>query len=109
MDASSNTYVQQIAWESTYVRDSDSIAFWFGRETLCPITLFELGSALERGTQMLWVGIDLKYARKVDIEERLKHAKPVGIFHGMLPVVYSLDDLAQEIRIYCTGQTQGGG
>ena len=35
---------QQIEWEHRHLRKADAIAFWFPCETLCPITLYELGA-----------------------------------------------------------------
>lgn len=67
----------QIKWEYKYLRLCAINLFWFPKETLCPITLFELGSALERmkskGTQIL-IGVEPGYARAFDIEEQVNLA-----------------------------------
>ncbi len=57
---------EQITWEHKYLRFCDTILFWFSHETLQPITLFELGGALER-KQNLIIGCDPNYPRINDI------------------------------------------
>jgi hypothetical protein len=60
---------QQIRWEYYALRVSTVNLFWFPSETLCPITLFELGSALERmNPGALMVGADVDYKRLFDVE-----------------------------------------
>jgi hypothetical protein len=56
----------QREWEFGRLRRANVIFFWFAPETLCPITLFELGAALERG-QKLIIGCHPDYARKDDV------------------------------------------
>jgi hypothetical protein len=59
---------RQIKWEFNHLRKSSAILFWFPSETLCPITLFELGqwSALAGLLgKRLFVGCDPQYQRKV--------------------------------------------
>lgn len=60
---------KQIMWEYKYLRVSNLNSFWFCKETLNPIVLFELGSALERkdGYNIL-IGIEEGYKRKQDVE-----------------------------------------
>lgn len=58
---------EQISWEFQALRIANGILFWFPKETLCPIVLFELGSALER-QQDLFVGCHPAYTRKRDVE-----------------------------------------
>ena len=68
----------QIVWEFNYLRKSDVVLFWFPKETLCPITLYELGATLERYSfdkkQRIVIGCHPDYARKFDIliQTRLK-------------------------------------
>jgi hypothetical protein len=84
----------QIKWEFEHLRKADAILFWFPKETLCPITLFELGAWLMSGKQ-LFVGVHPDYARRQDIEVQTKLAKA-----GRLKIFYSLDDLATQVRLY---------
>jgi len=58
----------QIMWEFRYLRKANAILFWFPKETLCPITLYELGqwSVLSQQTRTaLFVGTHPEYQRKV--------------------------------------------
>jgi hypothetical protein len=53
--------------------------FYFAQETLCPITLFELGAALERNIyvtikQDIIVYCEPEYSRKFDVELQTKLA-----------------------------------
>lgn len=65
----------QIEWEFHALRRSEAILFWFPEETLCPITLFELG-AWSRGDGRLVVGCHPGYARRFDVIEQLRLARP---------------------------------
>lgn len=62
---------RQIAWEYNYLRQAGRIAFWFPRETVCPITLLEYGYALGRLTAddgpELYIGCHPDYARRFDV------------------------------------------
>lgn len=72
----------QVNWEFKYLRLVDVLIFYFCEETLCPITLFELGGALERrkcaavhyptATQDIIVYCQDKYERKWDVEYQIK-------------------------------------
>lgn len=57
----------QIKWEWTRLREATYTLFWFSHETVQPITLFELGSALERNAHALFIGCDPRYERIHDI------------------------------------------
>jgi hypothetical protein len=62
----------QIHWEYKHLNAPGTIRlFWFPHETLCPITLFELGSAARTIVGPLIVGCDPKYARAFDVKEQL--------------------------------------
>lgn len=59
----------QIKWEYHALRLSTVNLFWFPPETLCPVTLLELGSAMERlRPGALMVGCDPEYQRLFDVE-----------------------------------------
>lgn len=83
----------QIKWEYKYMEKADAISFWFCKETLCPITLLELGKAL-KGYKDVFIGCDQEYARKLDVVVQTRLERP------QVEVVYSLTDLAQQIREY---------
>ena len=84
----------QIKWEFEHLRKADAIMFWFPCETLCPITLFELGVWMMSGKQ-LFIGVHPQYARRRDVEVQTKLAKA-----GRIKIYYTLEDVAQQIRLY---------
>lgn len=81
----------QIAWERKYIRAVSTVAFYFPAETLCPITLLELGAALERN-QNLIVACNYNYERILDVEIQTKLARP------NLKVVYGLNQYLRLIQ-----------
>lgn len=92
----------QIVWEYSHLRKATAVLFWFPPETLCPITLFELGGAVERKAP-LFVGCDPSYARRDDVRVQVSLARPE------VNVVPELDVLAAQVRAWCqlmTGPTR---
>jgi hypothetical protein len=88
---------EQIAWEFRHLRRAWGRAFWFPPETLCPIALFELGAwSMESGP--LFVGTDPDYARRVDVVEQLRLARPE------VRVVHSVEHLAEQVMLACTAK-----
>jgi hypothetical protein len=57
---------QQIAWEHKMLEMCGSLIFWFPKETLCPITLYELGNYTEKKKNLI-IGVDPHYGRKLDV------------------------------------------
>jgi hypothetical protein len=82
---------QQIAWEHARLRQADAIVFWFPSESLCPIVLYELG-AWSMTQKRLYVGAHPGYARRLDVVEQTRLARPD------VPVVGDLDALAAAVR-----------
>lgn len=66
---------EQIGWEFAHLRRASARLFWFPPETVCPIALFELG-AWTRSPEPLFVGTDPAYARRFDVIEQLRLARP---------------------------------
>lgn len=75
--------VIQIAWEFDYIRRVSDVLFWFTDDTLQPITLYELGAALERNHkywdesenpqgQRIFLGADKAYKRLLDVKVQAK-------------------------------------
>lgn len=66
---------EQITWEHTALSKVDAVLFWFPKETLCPITLFELGVMMERvkrnPTITVIVGWHPEYQRAFDLEVQI--------------------------------------
>lgn len=61
---------KQIAWEFDHLHKADIIVFWFPKETLCPITLYELGAWSVRAAQTetkVLIGCHPEYQRRDDV------------------------------------------
>lgn len=84
---------EQIAWEHYHLHRADRILFWFpvSPTSVCPITLFELGSWL-RSDKDIAVGVEPGYVREIDVRIQTELARPE------INVVSTLEDLAKEIR-----------
>lgn len=65
----------QIKWEYQMLRKADIISFWFPRETLCPITLFELGRHLHKRPI---IGTEYGYKRAMDVRVQTEQALDPG-------------------------------
>jgi hypothetical protein len=106
---------EQITWEYQALRDADIILFWFCKETVQPIVLFELGATMERhyyqdeddeldtapekrwGGDKLVIGIEPGYAREQDVRVQ------VALRRGYRQVVHeSLDHVIAEARTWVT-------
>jgi hypothetical protein len=90
---SSNTSLAeaQILWEHEHLRLASAIAFWFPSQTLCPITLYELG-AWSMTQKPLFVGTHPDYARRLDVMVQTRLVRPE------IQVTDSLEALAAHIR-----------
>ncbi len=80
---------EQIEWEHRHLRRATVILFWLPAESLCPISLYELG-AWSMTDKPLFVGVHPDYPRRLDIETQTRLARPD------VSVVYSLEDLARQ-------------
>lgn len=81
---------EQITWEYYALRTVDTVFFWFPKETLCPITLLELGVFTQRPETHLIVGTHPDYARRFDVIKQLELARPE------VKVQDSIEDLVSE-------------
>jgi hypothetical protein len=82
--------VEQITWEYNHLRKADAVSFWFPDETVCPITLYELGAwSMEK--KPLFIGVNPNYVRRRDVEIQTKLVRPE------IEIVYSLDKLAEQL------------
>lgn len=88
-----NIEEEQISWEYEHLKKASAVSFWFPRETLCPITLYELGKQ-SASNKPIFVGVHPEYARKRDIEIQTRLIRP------NVKIIYSLDALAQQIKIW---------
>jgi hypothetical protein len=81
----------QIRWEHEHLRRAVAVLFWFPRESLCPIVLYELG-AWSMTNKPLFIGVHQLYQRKKDVEVQTHLARPD------VQVVYSLRDVAKIVK-----------
>ena len=85
--------IKQIEWEADYLEKADIIIFWFPKETICPIVLFELGS-WSMTDKKIFVGCHDDYPRIFDVQVQMAIRRPD------VDVVYNLDVLADQLRYY---------
>lgn len=81
----------QIEWEYRHLHVADAVIFWFPYHTLCPITLYELGSKAAQGKR-LFVGCHPAYARKFDVTKQLSLIRPEVKVHD------NFADLVEEVK-----------
>ena len=80
----------QITWEFIHLRKADMISFWFCKESIQPIVLFELGSHLMTNKPIV-IGVDPNYERKQDVEIQTALVRPE------IKIVTRLDRLSDQI------------
>ncbi len=87
----------QIAWEHRHLRRSQGHLFWFPPETLCPITLYELGRCATEPA--LFVGTDPEYKRRFDVIEQLKlvRAESFEVYDSLPRLLYHVVQWANTI------------
>ncbi len=68
--------VKQIVWEHTYLGRATIVMIWFPKESICPITLLELGKFLLKPKTKLYVGTHPDYERRLDVEVQTKLERP---------------------------------
>jgi len=83
----------QIEWEYKYLNACEVILFWFPEETLCPITLYELGKYTQTHKNV-FVGCHANYKRKFDVVKQLSLSRPD------IKVVFDIPSLAKNVRSY---------
>ena len=80
----------QIKWEYDHLRKASAILFWFPCETLCPITLYELG-AWSMSEKPILLGVHPDYQRRQDVEIQTRLIRPD------ISIVYSVQALAEQV------------
>ena len=88
-----NASKEQIEWEYTYLRKATAISFWFPKETLNPIVLYELG-AWSMTNKKIFLGVHLEYQRIQDIEIQTSLVRPD------ITIVNTLEELILNIRTW---------
>jgi len=87
-----NAAEEQITWEFLHLANSDAILFWFAKETIQPIVLFELGRwSVSALNTPIFVGVHPEYPRRQDVEIQMKLAKP------KLPIFYDLKETCDAV------------
>jgi hypothetical protein len=81
---------EQITWEWHHLQSAKAISFWFAKETIQPIVLFELGKWLCHGKR-IFIGIDPEYPRRQDVEIQTE-------LELRIEIAYSIDDLVDQIK-----------
>jgi hypothetical protein len=82
----------QVDWEYDGLTLATGRIFWFPRESICPIALFELGAWAYQRQHPLVVGADPDYPRQWDIKKQLSLVRPE------LEIADSLEALASAVR-----------
>ena len=80
--------IEQIEWEKRALDMVDMTFFWFPKEAMCHITMFELGVAIGQ-MRTIRVGVEPGYCRELDIKEQAgrHHSKKI---YTTLDALYSL-------------------
>ena len=89
--ADKSVEIEQITWEHEHLERSDIISFWFWKETICPIVLFELWKYAS-STKDICVWVHPEYQRKSDVIIQL------GLIRPEVKVVSTLENLAREVK-----------
>ena len=83
--------MEQISWEHRHLARARAVLFWFPKETLCPITLFELGAMLPTN-KIIYIGMDPEYKRRSDVEIQSRLAR------SWLSIDYDLKSLMARVE-----------
>jgi Nucleoside 2-deoxyribosyltransferase like len=81
----------QIKWERDHLKKADMISFWFCKDQIQPIVLFELGKYAFSGQHKIFIGVEPGYPRETDVMTQVGLEMDVKIQN-------SLDKLAEEIK-----------
>jgi hypothetical protein len=78
-----NMTKEQITWEYEHLHIADSVLFYFAPETLCPITLYELGVQAASNKQ-IFVTCHPDYQRRNDVITQLSLIRPEVKVHDSI-------------------------
>jgi hypothetical protein len=74
---------QQIEWEHNMLREADAVSFWFSKDSLGPIVLYELG-AWSMTDKPVFVGVEPGYKREQDVRIQTSLVRPeVEVFDSL--------------------------
>lgn len=88
---------EQIRWEYKALRAVDTVLFWFPEQTVCPISLFELGVFSQRKNTRLVVGTHPNYSRRMDVQIQMELSRPEVVVHSNLVSLVG-DYLSQSMK-----------
>lgn len=98
-DRTGETAEAQITWEYQALSHVENCIFWFPKETLCPITLFELGKMLEKAHRdpviKLAIGWHPEYVRAFDLRVQIGL---VGMKRQIIHAAPGWDELCSAIK-----------
>lgn len=81
----------QIDWEHKHLEAASVLVFWFPMETLCPITLFELGKYCRDMDKTLIIGCHPEYKRRMDVIEQMKLVRPdIAVHDNLHGIIHEL-------------------
>jgi len=83
--------LDQVRWEFKHLCDATIILFWFPKESVCPIALFELGKWLSHLDKPIFIGAEKGYPRMEDLHCQVYLERPE------LKIVTSLEELANQV------------
>ena len=89
-----NAAPEQIKWEFEHLRKADLISFWFCKETIQPIALFELGAWSRSKKPPIVIGVESGYVRELDI-----HIQMSLLGHYVAASLDELADLIKDIEV----------
>ncbi len=91
----------QITWEHEMLREADAILFWFSKDSLGPIVLYELGCwtvyQQNEGVKPLFIGVEAGYKRSQDVVIQTRLVRGADE-----PVWSTLDDTLEACKDWVT-------
>lgn len=84
---------KQIQWEYQHLYKASLIVFFFPKESVCPIALYELG-AWSKTCMPIIIGMSGDYPRALDVEVQ------TGLVRKNIPIVYGLQELVKLTESY---------
>lgn len=88
---------EQIEWEHVHLKRADVVSFWFCKESIQPIALFELGAWSMNGKPIL-VGVEPGYPREIDVRIQLRLATDVYVVDNLPELIDDVIKFEQKLR-----------
>lgn len=84
---------EQVSWEYSHMMRADAILFWFPKESVCPIALFELGAWLWRPKKK-FIGIEPGYPKEANLMAQ------ISLENSATCAARTLDGLAERVKTW---------